>query len=185
MNRTPVLVFLLGAYAAVALRGSLAGMADRTRFDPFLPLARAVELRIGERRFAEALPIARGLRQTYPREPLVAYWLARIHHGLDAPRAEVEAWENYVRLSPAPEEACPALPQAYARLGLAEESLAAYRRCVEFSPDDVDRLSDLGEAYARAGRKMEARAAFEHACRLDPENPAFADRVAALTEQAP
>jgi tetratricopeptide (TPR) repeat protein len=180
MKPTFVLATLLAAYVAVGLRGYAKEVADAGRFDPFLPLARAVEWRIGERRFAEALPIARRLRQIYPAEPLVAYWLARIHHGLEAPQAEAAAWEDYIRLSAAPEEACPSLPEAYARLGRAAESLAAYERCARLSAEDgedSDRLLDLAEAYGRAGQAADARRTLERAHSLDPDNPLIRERL--------
>src|SRR4029079_6051815 len=82
-----------------------------------------------------------------------------------------EAWEKYMALSPAPAEACPALPLAYAQLRQPERALAAYERCARMTPDDADALMDLGKAYESAGRHAEARAALERAAAIDPDNP--------------
>src|SRR5262249_54310402 len=117
VSRTSLLVLALAGYAAVGLRGPAGSWLRQNHFDPFLPVARALELRVEEGRFAEALPLARGLRQQYPHEPLIAYWLARIHLGLHDTSAEIEAWNAYQRDSSTPEEACPALPEALARAG--------------------------------------------------------------------
>ena len=176
---------LLAAYVAVALRGWAGDLWRRGQFDPFLPLSRTVEQRVGERRFAEALPLASDLQRLYPREPLIAYWLGRIHHGLDNAQAEAKAWEEYVRLSPTPGEACPALPEAYTRVGRSPDALTAYERCAQFDPDDGNRFMDLGEAYSRAGRSVEARRAFDRARDLDPDNPLIVARMAGLARGLP
>ena len=176
---------LLCAYGALAFRGVARDALRRGAFDPLLPLGRAVEERIGERRFAEALPVALELQHAYPAEPQVVFWLARIHHGLHSSSEEAEAWERYVAISPSPAEACPAMPEAYARLGQMARALSSYERCARFAPDDVDRAMDVGEAYARDGRGADARAVFERAVRLDPDNPLPRGRLAALPESVP
>lgn len=184
MRRTLLLITLLCAYSAFAFRGVARNVLQRGAFDPFLPLARVVEQRIGDSRFAEALPVALELQHAYPTEPLVAYWLARIHHGLNDSAAEAQAWERYVVLSPAPADACPAWPEAYARLHRTEV-VSTYERCAGFAPEDADLLLDLGDTYAAEGRRDDARAAFERAARLEPDNPLPNRRLAALRETAP
>jgi tetratricopeptide (TPR) repeat protein len=171
VKRTLLLVALLLVYAAFAFRGAVRGILQRGAFDPLLPFGRTVELSIGDKRFGEALPAALELQQAYPTEPLVAYWLARIHHGLEHPAAEAEAWERYMALSPAPAEACPSLPLAYTRLRRIDLALATYERCARLAPDDADLLRDLGTAYADAGKASEAKAAFDRAAQLDPDWP--------------
>ncbi len=177
VRRTILLVALLAVYLATALRGVVGELARRGQFDPFLPLARAVEQRVEEQRFSEALPLATDLRRTYPREPQLAYWLARIQQGLhDTPR-EIEAWEDYVRLSTDPADACSALPDAYDRIGRASDALRAYQHCASLDSSDSDRLIDLGDAYARNGRARDALREFERAQALDSGNPFLADRM--------
>jgi tetratricopeptide (TPR) repeat protein len=183
MSRILLLGALAGVYLAAGLGGRIGELLSPNRFDPFLPIARSVELRIGERRFAEALPLANSLARTYPTEPLVAYWRGQIARGLGDAPAEAAAWEDFVRLSTAPADACPALAEAYARAGKAPEALRAYERCAQFAPDDPDRLADLGDGYARAGRRADAHAAFARALALDPENPALAARTSALESE--
>ena len=185
MSRTLLLAALTAVYLAAGLWGRLGALVSPHRFDPFLPLARAVELRIGAGRFAEALPLAASLARTYPDEPLIAFWRGQIQHGIGDGAAEAAAWEDYVRLSPAPGEACPALPEAYTRARREADSLAAYERCAAFAPDDPDRLADLGDAYARAGRPRDALAAFSRAAALDGDNPSLVARLSALGGERP
>ena len=171
VRRTLLLVVLLLIYGVFAFRGVLRGVVHRGAFDPLQPLARTVETRIGEQRFAEAMPVALELQQAYPNEALIAYWLAEIHHGLDHPAAEAEMWERYMSLSPAPAEACPALPMAYATLHRKDQALTSFERCAQLTPDDPDALIDVGRAYLAVGRTGDAANAFERAAAIDPDNP--------------
>ena len=180
MRRTFLLVLLLAIYLASHVRSLVGGVLRRGEFDPFLPAARALEQRVGEGRFADALPLARELERTYPRDAQVAFWRARVHHGLNDSRSEAAAWERYIALSSAPEEACPALAEAYARAGRPAESLQAYERCAAFDDGDVGRLVDLGEAYARAHRTRDAIAQYERAASIDPGDPNLVSRMTAL-----
>jgi len=132
VRRTFLLVLLLAIYLASHVRSLVGGVLRRGEFDPFLPAARALEQRVGEGRFADALPLARELERTYPRDAQVAFWRARVHHGLNDSRSEAAAWERYIALSSAPEEACPALAEAYATLErLLPKPLAHYERALD------------------------------------------------------
>jgi tetratricopeptide (TPR) repeat protein len=179
-RRTLLLLFLLAVYLAPTVRSMAGEFFRRGAFDPFLPAARALEQRIGEGRFADALPLARELERTYPGDAQVAFWLARVHQGLNDSGSEAAAWERYITLSAAPEEACPSLPEAYARAGRLAESLQAYERCAAFDDGDVVRLVDLGEAYARAHRTHDAIAQYERAASIDPGDPNLVSRMTAL-----
>ena len=180
VRRTLLLTLLLAIYLASSVRSLVGDWMRRDAFDPFLPAARAVELRIAEGRFAEAMPLAADLERAYPDQPDIAFWQARIHHGLNDPRQEAAAWERYVAASPAPAEACPAVAEAYARAGQPADSLRAYERCAEWAPDEAEALIDLAEAYALNRREGDACAAFERAAAIDPTNPAPARRLQAM-----
>ena len=143
-RRSLLLVVLLVLYLASGLRGVIADRLRRGAFDPLLPAARLLEQRLAEDRFAEALPLAVDLDRAYPREAQVAFWLARIHHGLKDPAGEAAAWEQYVDHSPAPEEACPAWPEAYARAGREAEALDARQQCAAFAAGDALRDTRTG-----------------------------------------
>lgn len=182
MRRTLLLVVLLALYLASGMRPVVGDLLRRGAFDPFLPAARALDLRIAEGRLAEALPLAIDLDRAYPREAQIAMWLARVHHGLKDAPSEAAAWERYVDISAAPEEACPALPEAYAQAGRPSESLQAYERCAAFDEDDAHRLTDLGDAYARANRTRDALVQYQRASLIEPGDPNLVSRLAALHE---
>ena len=142
MCRALLLAALLAAYVAAGLRSAAGELVRAGRYDPFLPAARALEHRVEEGRFAEALPLALDLARAFPSEPEVAFSLARVHHGLHDAAAEAAAWEQYVTLSSTPGEACPALPEAYAAAGRADDARAASARCAGF--DALDSLPGSG-----------------------------------------
>lgn len=185
MRRTFLLVLLLAIYLASHVRSMVGDVFRRDAFDPFLPTARALEQRVAEGRFAEALPLAMELDRAYPRQAPIALLLARVHHGLNDAVQEAAAWERYVATSPAPAEACPALAEAYARAGQPAESLRAYERCAQLAPDDPEALINLGDAYVRQGRGREARAAFERAVDFDPENVDIHRRLRTMLDGVP
>jgi len=107
-------------------------------------------------------------------------WLARVHHGLNDAAREADAWESYVGLGTAPAEACPALPEAYARAGKPSDTLRAYERCTTFAPNDAEAVIDLGDAYARERRWHDACAQYTRAAELDPDNPLPAARLSGV-----
>jgi len=176
MSRTRVRTLLLGAlllaYAAVVFRVPARGAASK--FDPLDRRPHRVESLIVGARYAEALPLALELRRNFPNDPEPAFWLATIQRGLGRTGAEVEAWEDYARLSPEPLDACPAWPEAYTRIGRGDRALAIYERCaVTLDPRDPARWADLADAYTRAGRPQAAVEALRRAAALDPDNPAL------------
>jgi tetratricopeptide (TPR) repeat protein len=176
-RRVALLLVLLGLYAAfLERRLSPAGAVG---LDPVSPRAREVEHAIAAERHADALPLALELEASYPREPLVAYWLALIYQGLGRGADEVAAWERFITLGAAPEEACPGLADARARhAGVdAEQGLRAYERCAELDPRDPERLIDLGDALDRARRRSDALDAYRRAAGLDPTHPVVRRRI--------
>jgi tetratricopeptide (TPR) repeat protein len=173
-TRTPtaLLLVLALAYALIFVP------VDRLRqrgFDPLAARPRVVEELLSAGQFAQALPLALELRTGFPREPEVLVWLAAIHHGLHDDRAEAAAWEEYLRMSSVPAAACPALPDAYTRIGSTSKALAAFERCLQQSPNDPDRMVDLAAAYEKAGRANDAVELYRQAAALDPYDPALAE----------
>ena len=106
LTRTAVLLALLAAYVAATIGPALEHGAGRG-FDALAPESRFVEQAIGEHRFEDALPVAVQLRRTYTAEPLVAYWLATIYHGLGRAADARSSWDDFQRLSGSPDGANP------------------------------------------------------------------------------
>jgi tetratricopeptide (TPR) repeat protein len=176
------MVALFLAYLAFVARIPLPGFRGHQAFDPLAPRPHEVERLIVAKEYAAALPLALELRRSFPNEPQLMYWTAVIQQGLNDWSAEAEAWEEYVRASATPEEACPALPEAYSHLGAGSQALTAYERCSQFNPSDPDRLIDLANAYERSERVSEAIALYRQAAALDPFNPVLTSRFSTPSE---
>ena len=139
VRETVVFVVLLAAYVVV-----ITGYRPSTdlRVDPLGREAGAVESFIDARRFPEALSIAKALRARYPNDPLPLYWLASIHRELNDARAEIDDWDQYLRAAGTLDEACRALPDAYARVGRQHDGQLFVQRCA----DSQDRKSARSSA---------------------------------------
>ena len=183
MKRSHLLVLLLAGYAAVFLRVPALGRW-REVFDPLDARPRQVETAVETGHFADALPVALELRTVHAREPLLAYWLAEIYRGLDRSREEAAAWETYVRLSSTPDEACPSMPEAYARLGDASVALQRFEQCVKWDSGNPERLIDLAAALEGYDRTAEALAVYRRAADLDPEDPRILRHIEVLSRRA-
>jgi tetratricopeptide (TPR) repeat protein len=151
--------------------------------DPVSPRARQVERAIAAKHFADALPIALELAASYPGEALPAYWLALAYEGLGRFQDEAAAWERFIAVGGAPEEACPGLALAYARASDGGAGLAAYERCVTLDARDPERLVDLAAALERAGRPSDALEAYRRAAALDSRHPIVARHVERLARE--
>jgi tetratricopeptide (TPR) repeat protein len=122
-------------------------------------------------KYAEALEPTRRLTIRMPTQAMYFNRLARIHRELGQAREEAQALESVYRTSPTPEDACPAIAQAYDRVPDPAAALDAYERCATLSPGDPDSHVFLGRAYNAAGRAAEARGALERALALAPDYP--------------
>jgi tetratricopeptide (TPR) repeat protein len=179
--RTALWCALVVVYVGM-LAGSTSG--SNPAFDAMAPRPRALELAIGETKFEQALPIAIELGRMYPEIPLVAYWTALVHRGLERHAEEAAAWEAYLTRSSVPEAACPAIAEAYDRAGDRGASLRALERCAQLEPLDAERLLDFGDGLSRAGRADAALAAYRRGLALDPDHPVLALRVGAAARGA-
>lgn len=115
-----------------------------------------------------ALAPTTALVARFPTQVVYLERLARIYEKLDKPTEAAATWEQFVKNSATPWDACPSIGLAYRRAGNEEASIAAFERC-----RDLDSLSGeawffLGQAYRRAGRQAEAMATLRQALDLDP-----------------
>jgi tetratricopeptide (TPR) repeat protein len=177
--RSATLAVLVAGYGSLWL--SIGQSSLDRRFDPLNPRGRHVEEAIAAGRFADALPVALSIRETFPEQPQVWYWLAEIYHGLDRPRDEAAAWDTFVSATTARPAACPEWPQAHARAGDEQAAVRAYEQCVGFAPDDPERLIDLADVLASRRQMDAARAAYARAAALDRTDPRAALRLRELT----
>jgi tetratricopeptide (TPR) repeat protein len=180
VKRTALLVLLLAAYAGVFGRHMVTGTGEG--FDPLAPQAREIERSLAYGRFQQALPLAKELQALHPEEPLIDLWLARIYHGMRLFADEAKAWERFIEIGGAPEEACPWLAYAYARSKPDQQDLAAQERCVALDPRDPERLVDLGLAFEQAGKRSEALAAYKRAAELESRHRFVAQRIERLSQ---
>jgi tetratricopeptide (TPR) repeat protein len=122
-------------------------------------------------RWAAALGPTRALVERFPSQQVYSDRLARIYFHLGKPVEEAAAWEQFVKSSSTPQDACPALAQAYERAGDRDASLQAFERCRDFDPMSAEGWFFLGQAYRRVRRHADALQTFREAVRIDPLHP--------------
>lgn len=182
MKRTALLLVLLVAYGGMFGRRLITGSGEA--FDPVAPQAREIERALADKQYERALPLANELRTLHPDEPLVELWLALTYHGLHRFADEARAWERFIEIGSAPEEACPwmALANELANPGKPEIVIEALERCTTMDRRDPERLADLGIALALAGKTEEALAVYRRAAEMDPRHPVIARQVERLSQ---
>ncbi|HEU4390378.1 MAG TPA: hypothetical protein VFV34_21420, partial [Blastocatellia bacterium] len=80
-------------------------------------LERVRVARIQEQKYEEALALAQQLHDDYPLNHIYLEELGTVHGKLGHYKEEAETWEQYMRVSPTPVEACPHLAVSYQRQG--------------------------------------------------------------------
>src|SRR5262249_39331167 len=86
--------------------------------------------KIRENRYEEALNLTEKLHKAYQHNHMYVEQLATLYHGLERYKEEAASWEEYIKFSPCPAEACPHLGEAYRKQGLIKETLDACQRCM-------------------------------------------------------
>ncbi len=120
-------------------------------------------------RYGDALAPTLVLTRAFPGNHIYAEQLAVIYHHLDRPKDEAEAWEQFVRTSPAPFEACPQIVEAYRRQGLIPAAVDAANRCLAFAPDDPDMMYGAGRAAEWSGEMERAGDLYRRALAIAPQ----------------
>jgi protein O-GlcNAc transferase len=120
------------------------------------------------RRFESALPLAEAMIREFPNNPVYLQRLAEIQGGLGHPREEAEAWERFLKVSPTPGEAFPALGNAYRRLGQVSQAIHASERAVALEPSNPEFLFNLGRSYEYAKLFPKALETYKRACAQNP-----------------
>ena len=165
-SRALVAVLSLAIFGwTLAPRGAPVGRTGDTEAEQLLAGSRRA---FDDRDWQKALAPTVALVERYPNQQVFAERLARVYAGLGKAADEAAAWERFLRVSPTPADACPAVAEAYWRVGDREKSLDASIRCRDFGPLNGELNYHLGRAYERAEKPEEARTAYEEALRVEP-----------------
>lgn len=122
-------------------------------------------------RYQDALPLARRTLDAFPGNPVYLRQMADIQEQLGHYAEAAAAWESYLKVSPTPSEAFPALPDAYRKLGRMAASIDACQRALALEPRNPDFLFNLGRAYEWGHQYDKARQTYQRCCTLSPGSP--------------
>jgi tetratricopeptide (TPR) repeat protein len=164
-SRALLAVLLLGIFGWTLSPRALPASEGDAEVEKLLAVSREA---FDKRNWDAALGPTTALVERFPNQQVFAERLARIYAGLDKAADEASAWELFLRVSPTPEDACPAVAEAYWRAGDPDKSLEASIRCRDFDPLSGELHYYLGRAYERAGRAADARASYEAALAVEP-----------------
>ncbi len=82
-------------------------------------------------RWQEALEPTRAIVARFPGQHVYLARLAEIYNKLERPQDEAATWELFMDRAPLPAEACPAVGNAYRRIGKYDLALNAFERCFQ------------------------------------------------------
>ena len=113
--------------------------------------------------YARALPPLMALNRIQPRNHVYLWQRALVLGALHRPLEEIEALEQFVKVSPVPGEACPRLAFLYREQGMGREALDAFARCAGYSPNDMQDAFYYGHALEADGQIDRALEVYEQA----------------------
>lgn len=113
-----------GAPAATAAESE----ADAARVDGLLVASREA---FASGRWQDALEPTKAIAARFPGQHVYLARLAEIYNKLERPADEAATWELFMDRAPLPAEACPAVGNAYRRIGKYDLALRAFERCFE------------------------------------------------------
>jgi len=97
-------------------------------------------------RWQDALEPTKAIVARFPGQHVYLSRLAEIYEKLERPIDEAAAWELYMDRAPLPAGACPAIGNAYRRLGKYELALNAFERCLQADTKDPELTFFVGLA---------------------------------------
>jgi tetratricopeptide (TPR) repeat protein len=124
----------------------------------------------GAGRLGESLSSVRRLLAASPGEPRYLGFQAEVLELARRPLDAARSWELFIRVSPAPADACPALGRDYVLDGRSDVGLDADQRCLALDPSKTDMMVYYALALERAGREAEAETFLKEALKQDPED---------------
>lgn len=113
-----------GAPAATAAESE----ADAARIDGLLVESRDA---FASGRWQDALEPTKAIAARFPGQHVYLARLAEIYNKLERPADEAATWELFMDRAPLPAEACPAVGNAYRRIGKYDLALSAFDRCFQ------------------------------------------------------
>lgn len=159
---SPTLRVVLAAIALLILRWSVYGAVSTVTTKEvevksrLQSLTAKTQVALRDNRYAEALVPLEELTLLQPRNHVYWWQRALVLGALHRPQQEVDALEQFVKLSALPDEACPQLGFLYRELGQPAEALDAFRRCTTYAPNDAQLAFYLGHALEAIGQTDEA-----------------------------
>jgi tetratricopeptide (TPR) repeat protein len=102
--------------------------ADAARIDSLLVESRDA---FASGRWQDALEPTKAIAARFPGQHVYLARLAEIYNKLERPADEAATWELFMDRAPLPAEACPAVGNAYRRIGKYDLALKAFERCFD------------------------------------------------------
>jgi predicted Zn-dependent protease len=179
----------------------LFGVPSCTTGTPLEAEMRRTDALLAEGRSTEALSVLLLLRDAHPTEALLDRQVARAYAGLNRPTEEAEAWEAFLRKSPAPADACLRLGELFRKSGEPARFVAAAQQCLSHDPGQVEVIGALALAYEVLGNRaaadapiaptapdgdlVQARAWMERGLTLAPDDPVLMTMRSRLSNERP
>ena len=179
----------------------LFGVPSCTTGTPLEAEMRRTDALLAEGRSTEALSGLLLLRDAHPTEALLDRQVARAYAGLNRPAEEAEAWEAFLRKSPAPADACLRLGELFRKSGEPARFVAAAQQCLSHDPGQVEVIGALALAYEVLGNRaaadapiaatapdgdlVQARAWMERGLTLAPDDPVLMTMRSRLSNERP
>ncbi len=132
----------------------------------------------------EAIDDLHKLRAVYPQNHIYIRRLAMLYGKIGRRREEAELWEEFMKVAPTPEEACPALGEAYRKQDLIDRALDAHQRCLEINPKNSDAYFFLGHVHELERHADRARELYERGLSFNPTHADLELGVARLDLRA-
>ena len=164
---------LVPAGMALLLAVELLGVPSCTGAAPVETELRRTDALIAEGQPDDALTILLPLAEAQPAEFLVDRQIARAYAALGRPDREADAWEAFLRKSPAPGDGCVRLGQALLARNEAARFIPTAEECLRRDPAQAEVATQLAMAYEAVGNRAAASEALARARQLDPGNPAL------------
>lgn len=97
-------------------------------------------------RWNDALEPTKAIVERFPGQHVYIARLAEVYNKLERPQDEADTWELFMDRAPLPAEACPAIGNAYRRIGKYDKALSAFERCFQSDTKNAELAFFVGLA---------------------------------------